>query len=324
MRVLVVACSYPTPEMPHFGTYVHDQVHALRSAGVEIDVLFVNGKQSKWNYLTGVFRLWRRLLTGHYDLIHAHYVLAGVVARAQWGHRVVLTHHGPEVLGYPRWQALLCKLVTPLFDEVIHVSEEVRRVLHDEDGWVIPCGVDLDEFTPGSRAEARQQLGLPAQAPLVLWAGEYWRPEKRFDLVEAAMALVKERLSEAELILLARKRHDLVPVYMNACDALVLTSAAEGSPMVVKEAMACNLPVVSVHVGDVPEVIGETAGCAIAERDPADIAEKLVGVLRSPHRTDGRSRIAHLRHDRIAERVLEVYRRAAPSRAGAPRLAEGA
>ncbi|HEU5316268.1 MAG TPA: glycosyltransferase, partial [Chloroflexota bacterium] len=116
-RVLVVACAYPTPAHPFYGTYVHDQVQSLRRIGVDVDVLFIDGKSSRWNYLWGIVRLWRRLLTGRYDLIHAHYVLAGIVARAQWGWRVVLTHHGPEVLGYPRWQSLLCKLVTPLFDE---------------------------------------------------------------------------------------------------------------------------------------------------------------------------------------------------------------
>jgi glycosyltransferase involved in cell wall biosynthesis len=86
--------------------------------------------------------------------------------------------------------------------------------------------------------------------------------------------------------------------------------------MVIKEAMACNLPIVSVRVGDVPEVIGHTPGCALAERDPYDIAAKLIRVLRSPARTDGRRRIDHLRHDRIAQRVLEVYSHAIRSQRG--------
>jgi teichuronic acid biosynthesis glycosyltransferase TuaC len=310
MKVLVVTNMYPTADMPAFGTFVHDQVEALRRAGASVDVFFVNGRVSAWNYLWGFFRLWRHLLTHRYDLVHAHYVLSGVIARAQWGHRVVLTHHGPEVLGHPRWQSWLCKVVTPFFDQVIYVSEETRRVLKDADGWVIPCGVKLDDFEPMPRDEARARIGLPADKPLVLWAGEFWRPEKRFDLVEQAMARVKAALPEAELVLLSKKPHEVVPAYMSACDALVLTSDAEGSPMVVKEAMACNLPVVSVRVGDVPEVIGTTPGCALAERDADDIAAKLVAILRDPRRTDGRARIDHLRHDRIAERLLEVYRRA--------------
>lgn len=308
MKVLVVTNMYPTVTMPAFGTFVHDQVQALRRAGVEVDVFFVNGRQSTWNYLWGFLRFWRFLCGRRYDLIHAHYVLSGVIARAQWGHKLVLTHHGPEVLGWPHpWQRWVCLLLTPLCDEAIYVSEEIRRALRDEDGWVIPCGVNLDDFNPLPRDEARARLDLPQDKRLVLWAGEHWRPEKLFHLVEQAMARVQAELPDAELVLLTKKPHDVVPVYMSACDALVLTSAAEGSPMVVKEAMACNLPVVSVRVGDVPDVIGDTPGCALAARDPADIAAKLVAVLREPQRTDGRSRIQHLRHDRIASRLIEVY-----------------
>jgi teichuronic acid biosynthesis glycosyltransferase TuaC len=321
VKVLVVTNMYPTEESPGFGSFVHDQIEALRREGAEVDLFFVNGRRSSWNYLWGLFRLWWFLLGRRYDLIHAHYVLAGVLARLQWGHKVVLTHHGPEVLGQPRWQAVLCKVVTPLFDQVVYVTEQLRRTLKDEDGWVIPCGVNLDHFTPIPRERARELVGLPADKRLILWAGEHTRPEKRFDLVEQAIARVKQTLPDAELILLTKKPHDVVPIYMSACDALVLTSALEGSPMVIKEAMACNLPIVSVVVGDVVEVIGETPGCALAERAADDVAAKLISLLREPRRTDGRARIAHLRHDRIAQRVMEVY--AHTLRPPMPRLAKG-
>jgi glycosyltransferase involved in cell wall biosynthesis len=135
------------------------------------------------------------------------------------------------------------------------------------------------------------------------------------------MELVKQTLPDAELVLLTKKPHETVPAYMSACDALILTSALEGSPMVVKESMACNLPIVSVHVGDVPEVIGGTPGCRLAERDPADLAAKLVEVLREPRRSDGRSRIGHLRHDSVAKRILDVYARAIQPRDGMRRYA---
>ncbi|HEX5501563.1 MAG TPA: glycosyltransferase [Thermomicrobiales bacterium] len=327
MNVLVVTNMYPTAESPAFGSFVYDQVQALRRAGAEVDVLFVNGRESTWNYLRAYPRLWRRLRRRRYDVVHAHYVLAGLVARAQWGHKTVLTHHGIEALGaamgYARWQSWLCRLLTPLFDEVVHVSEEVRRALRDADGWVIPCGVDLEVFTPTPRAEARARLGLPPERRLVLWAGEPWRPEKRFYLVEQAVERVKAALPDTDLVLLTDRPHDVVPLYMSACDALVLASRAEGSPMVVKEAMACNLPVVSVPVGDVAEVIGATPGCALARDDPDALAAALLATLREPRRTDGRARIAHLAQDRTARRLLEVYAHAGRPRRGRRQHAVG-
>jgi glycosyltransferase involved in cell wall biosynthesis len=314
MNVLVVTNMYPTPAMPAFGTFVQDQVEALRAAGLAVDVFFVNGRESKVNYARAFPRLWRVLAGKRYDLIHAHYVLAGIVARAQWRYPVVLTHHGGEVLGHPRWQGWLSRLVTPLFDEVVYVSEELRRALRDRDGWVIPCGVNFDDFRPEPRSAARAALGLPTDRRLVLWAGEPWRPEKQFHLVERAMAIVRSHLPDADLIVLQKKPHAVVPAYMSACDALVLTSAVEGSPMVVKEAMACNLPVVSVPVGDVPDVVEDTEGCALTTWDPSDIAAALVSVLRDQRRTNGRVRMDRYRHDHIARRLVDVYRQAAGER----------
>jgi len=277
--------------------------------GLEVDVLFMNGRTSRWSYLLGYPRFWWRLLRGGYDVVHSHYILAGLVARTQWSRPVVLTHHGCEVLGYPRWQTLLARLLTPLFDEVIYTSEEMRAALGDADGWVVPCGIDLQAFTPERRRPARTRLGLPPSRQLVLWAGEPWRPEKRFHLVLQAMERVNEQLPGAELIVLAGKPHSEVPSYMNACDVLVLTSAAEGSPMVVKEAMACNLPVVSTRVGDVAEVLGDTANCYLADSDPDDLAGKLIAVLQQPNRTSGRTRVEHLGHEQIALRLLGIYTR---------------
>jgi teichuronic acid biosynthesis glycosyltransferase TuaC len=95
---------------------------------------------------------------------------------------------------------------------------------------------------------------------------------------------------------------------MNACDALLLVSDAEGSPMVIKEAMACNLPVVSVPVGDVPGVIGGTEGCYLCRQDPSDAAEKLGLALRRLERTKGREKVTSLEQGIVARRIMEVYK----------------
>lgn len=306
MKVLVVTNMYPTPDRPHFGIFVQEQVNSLRRLGVEVDVLFLNGKASKLNYLKGFARLWKRLREEEYDLIHAHYIFAGLISRAQRRLPVVLTHHGPEV--FMTWQAHVCRLFTRWFESVIVVSQEMKEKLGVEGAYVIPCGIDTASFRPAAAPDLRADLRLPRDKKLVLWAGEHQRPEKRYEIVVQAMQMLKQRLPDVELVLLSGRDHSLVPNYMNACDVLVLTSDAEGSPMVIKEAMACNLPVVSTRVGDVAEVIGSTEGCYICSQEPADVAEKLESALNRGGRTDGRRAIADLDLDAISRRIIDVYR----------------
>jgi glycosyltransferase involved in cell wall biosynthesis len=305
MRVLVVTNMYPTPERRHFGIFVEEQVASLRRCGVDVEVLFVDGKASKLNYLAGFPKLWKQLREQRYDLIHAHYIFAGLIARGQLGRPVVLTHHGPEV--FMTWQAWVCRAFTRFFDSVIVVSEEMRTRLNVPDAHVIPCGVDMSLFRPEEMGTAREALGLPRDKKLVLWAGEYQRPEKRFELVSQAVDLLKASVPEVELVVLSNKPHSMVPEHLNACDVLVLTSDAEGSPMVVKEAMACNVPVVSTAVGDVPQLFDSVEGHWLTSQEPRDIADMLRTALEYGKRTKGREHVARLDLDAISRDIISVY-----------------
>jgi glycosyltransferase involved in cell wall biosynthesis len=195
-----------------------------------------------------------------------------------------------------------------MFDRVIVVNQLERKILNDDAKVrVIPCGVNFAEFRPTSQADARRALDLPLDKPLVLWAGEYWQWAKRFELVEASIEALQRRLADVELVMVSGKPHSVIPTYMNACDALVLTSRSEGSPMVIKEAMACNLPIVSTDVGDVAEVIQGVEGCYLVHPTPQDVADKLYKVLKERRRTRGRDRIRHLSSDSIAQQIIAVY-----------------
>ncbi len=312
MRVLVVTNMYPTADKPAFGTFVRDQVESLRAIGVDVDVFFMDGKASRLNYARGFADLRRRLRRhAPYNLIHAHYVFSGLVAISQRRLPVVLTHHGIEVvLG---WQGHLCRWITPRVDAVIVTSRGVKRALGDEDAVVIPCGVDMARFAPMPQAEARARLGLPSDAKLVLFAGEP-RPEKRLEMIQAAVGLLAAEDSRVQLVVASNRPHEEMPLYMNACDALALASDFEGSPMVIKEAMACNLPIVSVDVGDVAEIMGDTEGCYLCERTPEDMAAKLRLALARGGRTDGRRRVAHLSLEATARQILAVYERVLATR----------
>lgn len=308
MRVLVLTNMYPTPDNPAFGTFVAREVEALRDCGVEIDVLFINGRKTTFNYLWGIFRLWQLLLKNSYDLIHAHYTFSGIIARMQWRCPVVITYRGSELhVGQTHWLFILSKLLKYTVQRTIVVSEPMKNRLRDESAYVIPSPVNFEKVYPTDRKEARQQLNLPLDKPLVLWAGEHWVPVKRVYIVKAAMEIVKQTCPEAELIILSGQPHAVVPVYMSACDVLVLTSAHEGSPNVIKEAMACNLPIVSVDVGDVARVIEGVDGCYLVEPTPEDVAAHLLIILRSPRRTRGREKIGYLSSDIISRQIIGIY-----------------
>jgi teichuronic acid biosynthesis glycosyltransferase TuaC len=130
---------------------------------------------------------------------------------------------------------------------------------------------------------------------------------KRFDLIEAAVARAREKIRELEILHARGVPQDRMPLYMNAADVLVLASLFEGSPNAVKEAMAVNLPVVTVDVGDTADLIGPTEGCYLVPRDVEAMAEKIVEVCRRGTRTRGREWITRLSMEKVAREIAEVY-----------------
>jgi teichuronic acid biosynthesis glycosyltransferase TuaC len=304
MKVLVFTNMYPIPEMPSFGTFMKTQVESLRREGVEVDVFFVNGRKAAINYLWAFPRFWARILSHRYDLVHSHYLHTNLIARTQFLYPLIFTNHYEL---NSKWQRISSRIISPLADKVISVSQETKELGHLTDAVVIPCGIDFNLFKLIPQEEARRSLDLPLDKKLVLWAGEYFRPEKRFDIVQKSIALLKEKRPEVELVLVSGKPLSAVPAYMNACDVLFLVSDGEGSPMVIKEAMACNLPIVSVPVGDVPEVLGGTEGCYLCSQDPQDVANKLELAIQWGKRTNGRKKIGHMEIGAISRRIISVY-----------------
>lgn len=305
MRVLVFAHMYPVPQHPEFGIFVQQQVESLRREGVEVDVLHVNVKESRLNYFWSFVPFLRHALARRYDLVHAHYVFAGIVARSQFRYPLVVTHHGDEA--FYGWQTPLCRVTSRLADKSIVVTEQIKNSIGPDDVAVIPCGVDFDVFRPKSKAQARAQLSLTPDRELVLFVGNYPERRKRFDLVQGAVERLRAGGHNVDLVVAYKQPYEKIPLYMNACDVLVLPSEREGSPQVVKEAMACDLPVVATEVGDVPEVLAGVEGCHLCRHDPSDIAEKLAMVLDRGGRTDGRERTRRFELGAVARRIIDVY-----------------
>lgn len=311
MRILFVTNQYPTPETPGDGPALAQQRDALVARGHEVDVFWFNSVRNRWLYLSSLPRVaWRAGVRHRYDVVHAHYgSWCGWVARMQWRSPLLVTFRGSDVLAPAERPATMA--LRRWIDGAVVMSEEMRRSLGRPDAEVVPYGIDTGLFHPGDRAAARAALGLDPDAPLVLFPYSPHRPEKRFDLVTAAMEKVRAELPDAQLLALVGQPHERVATHMQACDALVLASDTEGSPVAVREALACALPVVSVDVGDVAEVLGPIQPGNIVGRDPAQIADRLIPVLRSRERLSDEVAASVFSVDQAAERVEAIYRRLA-------------
>jgi teichuronic acid biosynthesis glycosyltransferase TuaC len=318
VRVLVATAMYPSEERPAFGAFVRTQVESLRHIGVDADPFVLDGRSRKAMYLLGVPRLRRRLRRGDVDIIHAHYSYVGAVSRAQRAVPIVLTFHGDDLLGtinragrttlMSRGVVFAGKLIARTVDAVIVQNQIMADILH----WhphvnVIPHEVDLDVFAPMSREEARRILGLDQARRYLLFAASPRIPVKRFELAEAAFDILRSQDESVELVVVHNETQRRLALYMNACDALVFPSYQEGSPNIVKQAMACNLPVVATDVGDVAEILGNTEGCFIVEPDARSFAVRLKSVVRRQDRTCGRERVRHLASSLVAGRLRDVY-----------------
>jgi teichuronic acid biosynthesis glycosyltransferase TuaC len=309
MRVLVVTAMY--------SDFVKEQVDSLREAGVEIDVFAFESKGSARNYLKAGLTLRHILRKKSYDLVHAHYGLSGAVAIMQQRCPVVITFHGSDLLGtvnsqnrYTRGgkvRTIISKCAALSAAQCIVVAEHLKAKLWHKSAVTIPMGVDLALFKPIPPYEARRQLGLAHNKQLILFAAHPRNQSKRFDIAQEAVSLLQEDNLDIELLPVYNKPHHEVPLYMNACDVLVFPSMYEGSPCVIKEAMACNLPIVSTDVGDVAVRMEGVQGCYLCEYDPHDVADKLRQALKNGRCSNGRSKIAELSVQNIAARVMDVY-----------------
>lgn len=308
MRVLVVTNLTPDARTPNRGNYVRDQVASLRQLGVEVDLLsFPIGKRQ---YPRAVRRIRRLLAARSFDLVHAHYGLAGWCARLAGARPLVVTFHGTDVR-HPTVGRLSRRLAGRI-DLVAGASRALFEVESDRPGLprregacaVLPCGANLDRFQPVPRPEARQRLGLDPAGRFLLFPAAPFRSEKRYDrAVEVA------RRCDAELLDGGGIDGERMPDWINAANAVLVTSENEGFGLVAVEALGCDVAVLSTPVGVAPTLLRDIEGCLVGEFD----AERWVAAAR-PHldapdsRVAGRERAAWFGADPLAERVLNAYR----------------
>lgn len=303
MRILIVA----NHNTGIFSPFVIEQVDALRQLGIEVDYYGIHGK-GILGYLSNLNAMNAKIRIYNPDFIHAHYGLSGLLANLQREIPVVTTYHGSDI--HSRGLNLfLSRISMRLSVYNIFVSEGLQNTAsyHNREQCVLPCGVDFNNIFPIERSEARKLLGWDPNGNYVLFAGSFDNEVKNSSLAKAATALIPE----AHLMEMRGYTRKQVNWVMNAANCLLMTSFREGSPQVVKEAMTCGTPIVSVHVGDVADITTGIDGCYITSYDTNEIAECLRKAFTFKGKTQGREKIIQRKLDNalIAQKLLSIYQK---------------
>ena len=296
---------YPRFGKESSGAFVMQQVEQLRTLGHDVETIDFPGHRSKLEYAKAAFVVAHQTRRKRYDVVHAHYGVTGLCTLMRNATPMVISLHGSDAL--VGWiEPLISRVVCALADATIVVNKAIAQRIP---GTVIPCGVDLALFQPKPRTAARQRLGLLPACKYILFPFDPARRVKRFDIASGTIKELAAR--NVELLTVSNVHYTEMPWYYSAADAMILCSDSEGSPTSVKEALACNLPVVSTDVGDVREIVRGIAGTEIVEQSPVSLAAGLRRVLNRPPDFvfDGRTAMERYSQQKAVEAIVAVYRR---------------
>ena len=295
--------------------FIKSQGESLKKNGVHLNYFLIKGK-GLFGYLKNIKYLRDHLKSNKYDVIHAHYSLVGWVAvLSTIKIPIVVSFMGCDTYGdYDEngklvlssyFQIFLSKLLQPFVAAIIVKSKNLEEYVYKKNKLsIIPNGVNFEIFKSIEQKYAKKYLGLDLDKKYVLFLGDKNNKRKNYNLANDSMRYCNKKSS---LINPYPIEHSQIPLYLNACDCLIMTSYNEGSPNTIKEAMACSCPIVSTDIGDVKEIIGNTEGCYISQFDSKSLAEKIDLAILFNKRTEGRSAIKHLDENKIASKLIAVY-----------------
>lgn len=304
MRILVVASF----NKGRFAPFIVEQVEALEKQSCTTGFFGLQGKGLR-GYLRNLPLLKQKIKEFCPDVIHAHYGLSGLFANLQRRIPVVTTYHGSDindkkVLPFSRAAMFLSAWN-------VFVSRKTLEIAGPKEKYkLLPCGIDLSDLQLTEKVEARRKMNLQADGKYILFAGAFDVEVKNAPLAKDAVALLQD--IQTELLELKGYSREEVNLLMCAADAFLLTSFMEGSPQVIKEAMACGCPIVSVDVGDVRERVAGVEGCYVANtREPEELADLLRRAMSFEGRTKGHDKIVTdgIDNRQVAKQLIEIYER---------------
>lgn len=299
MRVLIVARC----KQGRYAPFITEQVEAIEKQGVECRYFGVDGK-GILGYLRQIPKLRRAIKEFRPNIIHAHYGLCGLLANYQRRIPVVATYHGSDI-NDPKVFWLSKRSIHRSRFNIFVSQKNIDIARPRKDFALIPCGINLEDYPIIDKADARREMGLEMSKKYVLFAGAFDNPVKNAPLAKSAL----EQIPGVELLELKGYTRSQVSMLMQAVDAFLMTSFSEGSPQVIKEALACGCPIVSVDVGDVKRRVSGIEGCFISGRSLDNLVTSLRFALAHLGRTTGREAIIRdeLTNSQIAKKIVHCY-----------------
>lgn len=322
MKILEVS-RYKKEYAEHMLPFVTEQGESLRKAGCEVDFFLVRG-----NYVKAVGALKAKIWEWKPDVVHAHYGLSAITAELQSIVPVVTTFHNGET---HRWYVnLMSSLMSLRAKHVIYVAQHIRDLSYfkAKNYSIIPCGVSLEDCFLMDKAEARKQLGWDPDKKYIMFGGAFSNTRKNYALLKQAVGILNLKLEtlnpkwHIECVEMKNLTRSECVLRMNACDVFALPTKNEGSPQALKEAMACNCPIVATDVADIKHLLGGLPGHYVLpnkkgngawwkgdEHSAEELAELIRQALAFNGRTKGRDRIVELGYtnDLVAKKIIKIY-----------------
>ncbi len=301
MKVLFVFSGNSAQKISPF---IEEQINSLLNSCIDVDKFAIIGRGFT-GYLSNLKRFIHIIHNNKYNVIHAHYVWSIIFALFQFKIPVVGTFHGSDLMqNIPYYIAKF--LVLPRLRKAIVVNERMAAKLNSPKVIILPCGVDIGLFSPHNPVYTHHSIDM--NKINILFCSNFQRPEKNYKLAKQAIELLQEKI-DINLIELKGFNRKEVSDLLNQVSILLMTSIWEGSPQIIKEAMACNCPIVSTDVGDVKWLLDGVEGCYITSNDPNDVADKIKKALDFKGKTRGREKLISLGLDseHIAKRIIKVF-----------------